>query len=259
MDFYERYKTYSNSQLLDIIEHPGDYQPDAVETAKAIIQNRKPTEDEMKIARNELDAVSDEKSRKEQQKKEVRDKLKSISQTVIDHINPVQDTFSSTQKKIRIISIVFGALYFLWIYKEFGMLHFMFTDRSAEWGFDMITYILPLIFIPTLVILFYKKKKAGWYLLMIHLVYSAISMIWLLHMSFKVRDLDVPGIDSIISTAPVIIYILAFLFFAGMIGVISQKDIRSVYAIKKQTAILTIIIITLVISLGIYLFAYKGA
>jgi hypothetical protein len=37
MEFNERFKTFSNTELLRIICNPEGYQPEAVETAKAII------------------------------------------------------------------------------------------------------------------------------------------------------------------------------------------------------------------------------
>jgi hypothetical protein len=51
MEFYEKYKTYSNSELLKIIEIPNDYQSQAVETAKTIFSDRQLSEDEIKVAK----------------------------------------------------------------------------------------------------------------------------------------------------------------------------------------------------------------
>ena len=39
----EEYKTYSNTDLLKIIEHPDNYQPQAVDTAKTVFSGRQLT------------------------------------------------------------------------------------------------------------------------------------------------------------------------------------------------------------------------
>jgi hypothetical protein len=55
MEFNEKFKTYSNTDLLRVIENPDDYQYQAVETAKIIFSERQLSEKEIKIAKDELE------------------------------------------------------------------------------------------------------------------------------------------------------------------------------------------------------------
>ena len=251
MEFSEKFKTYSNAELLRVIEKPNDYQPQAVETAKKIFAGRKLSEMEIKIVKDELEVEKQGKLRKELQKQAVEDKIKNIGKSVFDQINPIQNETPTSEKTIRIISILLGGLFLFQLYKEFGMLKFMFTDSYAEWDFSMVLYFLPLIIIPAGTILFYMRKKAGWLLLAIFLIYSAVSAIGMIILTMKMKPLGVEGLDSIFPQIPSIMYMLAFLFYSGIIWTISRDKIRIIYSISKLTIALTISIVTLVVSLGI--------
>ena len=54
-DFTEKFKTYSNTELLKIIDNPDLYQPLAVETANSIIASRQLTDQEFANAKAELE------------------------------------------------------------------------------------------------------------------------------------------------------------------------------------------------------------
>ena len=254
MEFSEKFKTYSNADLLRVIENPDDYQPQAVETAKNIFADRQLPEMEVKIAKDELEIEKQEKLRKELQKRAVEDKIKNISKSAFDQINPIQKETPTSEKTVIIISILLGGLFLFQLYKEFGMLKFMFTDSYAEWDFSMVLYFLPLIIIPTATILFYMRKKTGWLLLTIFLTYSAVSVIGQFVLTIKMKPSGVSALDDIFPQVSPITYILSFLFFSGIIWTISRKKIRTIYFISSRAMILTISIVTLVMVLGIITF-----
>ena len=250
MEFYQKFKTYSNTDLLRIIDKPDNYQLQAVETAKTIIADRQLSETEIKIAKDELEIEMQEKSKKEQQKIAIENKVKDIGKSVFDQINPIQKETPTAVKTIRIISIILGGLFLYKMYKEFGMLKFMFTDSYAKWDFSMVFYFLPVIFFLTAIILFYMRKKAGWLLVTIFLAYSAISAIVLFISRMNMQSSGIEIFDNLLpKISPR--YILHFLFFAGIIWVISKEKLRNIYLISKRTMILTISITILIIVLGI--------
>lgn len=251
MDFSEKFKTYSNANLLRVIENPDDYQPQAIETAKNIFADRQLSETEIKIAKDELEVERQEKLRKEQQIQAVEDKVKNIGKSVFDQINPIQKKTPTPEKTIKIISILFGGLFLFQLYKEFGMLRFMFTDSYAEWDFSMVLYFLPLIIIPTATILFYMRKKTGWLILTIFLAYSAVSAIGQFFLTIKMKPSGISALDDIFPQVSPITYILSFLFFGGIIWAISREKIRTIYSISKRTMILTISIVTLIVAFGV--------
>jgi len=248
MELIERFKAYSNAELLRVIENPNHYQPQAVEMAKEIFAGRKLSEMEIKIAKDELEIEKQEKLRKERQKQAIEDKVRNIGKSVFDQINPIQKETPTSEKTIQIISIFFGGLFLFQLYREFGMLRFMLTDSYAEWCFSMVLYFLPFIIIPVATILFYMRKKAGWLLLAIFLVYSAVSAIGLFLLTMTMRPSGIEGLDILFPQTPPLTYMLVFLFYSGIIWIISREKIRTIYSINKLTMVLTISVIALVVA-----------
>jgi hypothetical protein len=254
MEFTEKLKTNTNTELLRIIDNPDGYQPKAVETAKTIFSDRQLTEEEIKIAKDELEIERQEKLNKEQKNRAVEDKFKNLGKSIIENVNPIQNETPTTEKTIKIISLLFVGLFIFQLYKEFGMISFMFTDSSAGWDFIMGLYFLPLVVVPTATIMFYKRNKFGWLLLTIYLTYSAVSAIGLFILTMNMEPLGVTALDSIFPQTSPTTHILTFLFFVGTIWAISRENIRTVYTITKQTMILTISITVLIVGLGLKTF-----
>ena len=69
------YKTISNTELLNIIENSGDYQPFAVEIARKEFSNRRLTELEIKEAQQPLE-------QKKAQREKQDEKLKHIESVI---------------------------------------------------------------------------------------------------------------------------------------------------------------------------------
>lgn len=76
MEFKDRFKTYSNTALLRIIDNPEEYQPKAVETAKSILADRQLTQEEVKIAKDELEVERQENYTRRRKKELLKRKLK---------------------------------------------------------------------------------------------------------------------------------------------------------------------------------------
>ncbi len=249
MEFTEKFKTYTNTELLRIIDNPNGYQPAAVETAKTIFSDRQLTNEEIKIAKDELEIENQEKINKEQKKRAIEDKFISIGKSVIDTVNPIQKETPSIEKTIKIISLLLGGLFLFQLYQEFEILSYIFTDSSANLDFSLVLYLLPLVVILTAAILFYKKKKIGWILLTVFLTYSAVSAIGISILIIVMMFMGLDELDNFFSQTSMTKYLLTFLFFAGIIFAISRENIRTVYGISKQTMVLTISITVIIVGL----------
>lgn len=248
MEFKDRFKTYSNTALLRIIDNPEEYQPKAVETTKSILADRQLTQEEVKIAKDELEVERQEKLYKEKKKRAVEEKIKNTSKSILDNINPIQKEIPTTEKTIRIISLVFGGMFLLSLFREFGMIILIIADFPKDWDLSVVLYFLYFILLSTATYFFYKKKKRGWLLLTIFLTYSAVSNIVLFIWAIEFESYEDP-ITMFLHT-PSYFYLLVILFFAGTIWAICRENIRSVYAISKKTMILTISITATIVGLG---------
>jgi len=254
MEFNEKFKTFSNTELLRIINNPDGYQPNAVETAKTTFSDRGLTQEEIKIVKEELEIEMQEILSKEQKKRAIKDQYKNFGKSILDHVNIIQNGTPTTGKTIKIISLLFFGIFLFQLFKEIGMISYMFTDGSADWDFSMVLYFLPLVVVPTATALFYKRKKNGWLLLTTFLAYSAVSAIGLFVLTINVKPSGFAVMDNIFPQTSPTTHLLNFLFFAGTIWAISQENIRAVYAISKLTMIMTISITAIIVGLGLNTF-----
>ncbi len=251
-DFTEKFTTYSNTDLLKIIDSPDDYQPLAVETAKSIFSSRQLNDHDIEIAKAELAAIKQEKEAKDQKKKDLENKVKNIGASVFSTINPVPTETPNADKIIKITSIVFGGLFLFQLYKELGMISFMFTDSGAKWDFSMVLYFLPLLFVPVATILFFKRKKIGWTLLTIFLSYSAVSSIGLFIMTLNREPSGFPALDNIFPQTSPTPHLMTLLFFAGALWTICKEEIREIYIVDKKYMFRTIGISAAITALTTY-------
>ena len=104
MDFIKQFEEYSTIKLLRIIDSPDDYQPEAVEAAKVILSNRQLSEEDIEIARGNLNAEKREEVRKEN---EFKDKVTSVYKSAFDSVNPMNKRNLVAEKIIRNITVVF--------------------------------------------------------------------------------------------------------------------------------------------------------
>jgi hypothetical protein len=251
-DFTEKFTTYSNTDLLKIINSPDDFQPLAVETAKAIFASRQLSDMDIEIETAELHALKQEKETKDHKKKGLENKVKNITVSVLSTVNPIQAETPNSDKIIKIVSIVFGGLFLFRLYKEFGMFSFMFTDSGAKWDFSMVLYFLPLLIVPTTTILFFKRKKIGWTLLAIFLSYSAVSSIGLFILTLNREPSAFPALENIFPQTSPTTHIMTLLFFAGILGTICKKEIREIFSVDQKYMFRTIGIIATLTALMTY-------
>ncbi|MBL7705180.1 MAG: hypothetical protein JNM21_06480 [Taibaiella sp.] len=242
MEFSEKFKTFSNAELLNILSNPHRYQEKALNTAKEILDNRSLSEEEMRIAKEELEAVQRKQLQKEERKKEIERKIKGIGQTIADNLNPVQKEALTTEKIIKTVSVTCFILCLFYLYNEFDMIRFMLSDSTAHWDLPTMASFLPLIILLIASILFYKRKKAGWLLLKIFLSYSLVS-----------------GIASIVFAIkwnwPIYTLLCTILVFTGLIYTINRKNVRAFFSINKQDSILAFSITAIITGFIAYLYA----
>ncbi|MNS29664.1 hypothetical protein D3C72_616720 [compost metagenome] len=245
-DFTKRFATFSNSELLRIIDSPNDYQPLAIVAAQTIIASRQLSDDDIEIAKAELAALVQEKEAKT---KNLENKVKNIGASVLAIVNPIQTETPSSDKIIKIISIVFSGLFLFQLYKELGMISFMFTDSEAKWGSSMLLYFLPLLIVPIATVLFFKRKKLGWTLLAIFLTYSAVNSIGLFILTL---NREPSALDAIFPQTSPIIQMLILLFFGGTLWTICREHIREIYFVDKKYLTTTIGVIAIITALTTY-------
>ena len=238
-DFIEYYKAISDTELLNILDNPQDYQALAVEAAKKEFVNRQLTDTEIQEARQPLLAKQIQKEKEREKVKEVENKIKSAGDTFIDTINPIQSGIPSTEKTIRLIVIIFGGLFLYSFIKDFRT-HLAYVKDISSFPFESIIYLLPLILLPVATIAFWKRKSFGWTLLTIFLTFSAVGAMWLLFQSFSWKPSGLAGLDNLFPRPSPTTYIIQLLFLIGTMYVLCKTSIREVFSIDKQKMAATI-------------------
>lgn len=258
MEFTEKFKTFSNTDLFRIVDNSIDYQQDAVETAKAILAERNLSEEEIQFSKKELELEREQKIAKEAKRKAIEDNIKTLGKSIIDVANPIRNEPPTTTKTINIISLIFGAMFLFKLIQEFEMILDLVINSFSNWGYYGIIYIGELIFIPTAIFLFYKRKKYGWFLFVIFLSYSAISFFgWFLFTLTMDRGVFFEMATFIEMTSPTT-YLVTFLFYVGIIWVIQKENVRTIYGISKKNGAMTISITALITILILtYLFVFS--
>ncbi|MCB9195067.1 MAG: hypothetical protein H6600_09415 [Flavobacteriales bacterium] len=253
-EFIERYKTYSNSDLLKVIEKQSDYQAKAVEAAKSEIQERNLSDQEFQEAKNVLKNEREERKKLNDKKALIEQKVKAIGSTFFDTINPIQKSAPSAEKLIRLITIVFGLIPIVRWYNEFGLITSILTDDKGGWDLSIVEYFLPLILLPAAIILFWLRKKSGWILMASYLTYSTISTIGLTIMTWNMQPSRIASIDNLFPQTSPITLMMTALFFGGTLWILTKKEIKELYEINKQTLITTFSISGILTMLFITLF-----
>lgn len=238
--FSVRYKTFSNSDLLRVIENQSDYQPEAIEAAKTEINQRNLSDQEITEANRELETERQERQIQNEKRAEVEQKVKTIGASIFDTINPIQKSAPTAEKLIRLITIVFGLNVVVKWYNEFELIKFILIDDKGGWDLGMLEYFLPLLLLPVALILFWLRKKSGWILMAAYLTYSAIRAFGLIIMTWNMEPFGIPSLDSLFPQTSPTTQILITLFFGGTLWVLAKKEIIEHYNINRQTTIATI-------------------
>jgi len=225
-DFSKRYKSLTITELLTVLEQPEKYKSIAVETAKKELKRRKLTDNELEQAKFEV---------KLQKKKdiELKDKWDNKEKTIneylkpaFDHINPIQQNHHTADRIINLIILILGFMLLYQVYDNYLMFRYIFIDKE-QWDLVTLEYLFLLLFIPITVLLFWKRKKIGWILLLIFSILSAFGSV--------VGFFSNLGMNTTIFqiTSP-FVYFFSFLFYMAIIFSLSRKDIRKIFSVSKK-------------------------
>lgn len=235
-DFSEQFRSISNTELLDILENTDEYQPVAVEAAKAEFIRRNLTAKEIDLAKQPLIDKQAQKEKEREKVKVIEDKIKKARNTFFDTINPIQSGIPTAEKKIRLIVIIYGGLFlyeFIRDFREYTDSLKDFTDYPIATGLYFITILL----LPVSVFLFWRKKKAGWNLLAVYITFSLAGVLLMIYRVITWKSTGYTDVDNLFPRPSPAVYIFRLLFFGGTLYTICQQDIREDYQVTRKRMI----------------------
>jgi hypothetical protein len=158
---------------------------------------------------------------------------------MLNTLNPIKEETPDTDKYIKLISLFLIGLFFYQLYKEFGLIQFMFFSEDGKWDFSMVICFLPMIALPTAAILFWMKKRFGWTLAAICFSYSVTGAVILLVKEFNRKPSGVPALDTLFPVTLPSVYFGTMILFGGMLWLICKNCVRDIYKINKPMMYLT--------------------
>lgn len=238
-NFSEYYKLISDTELLSILDNPGDYQPLAVEAAKKEFSNRQLSDTAIQEARQTLIVKQLQKEIEREKIKVFETKIKMAGHSFIDTINPIQPGIPSTEKTIRLIVIIFAGIFLYQFLTEFRT-NLAYIKDISRFPFESIIILLPQVLLLVATIAFWRRKKIGWILLTVFLTFSIVCAMWLLFQSFNWKPSGFGDLDNLFPRPSPASYIIQLLFLIGTMYVMCKTNIREVFLIDKQNMAATI-------------------
>jgi len=240
-NFGEYYKTISNAELLSILDKPTGYQEEAIKAAKKEFSHRNLSSQEVKEARQELFEKQKQKIQQQEKIKAVEKKIKSTGQAVVNNLNPFQTGISSVEKNIRIIVLSFAILFLYQLITGFKTTLF-YIKGIIEFPLDSAFYLLPLVLLPISTFLFWKRKKAGWILLVAFITFTTVLTIASMIRSFFWEPSGFTALDNLFQRPTISSIIISMLILIGTLYVLCRPKLRQAYSIDDWKMYASIIL-----------------
>jgi predicted RND superfamily exporter protein len=239
-NFVDRYKDYSNTELLNIVNQPNAFQPEAVIAAKKILTERSVSDMEIEDANKFIDDLK----HKEQIK---QDKIDFLKNTTIDFFEPIikpQDELKPNKwLNIFLTIVTLQYVYTLYITGS-RLIRYLFCTY-CEFDYIFLLDFAVIIYIPIIFLLLFKRKRWGWILLFADNLFTVILQISQSYIFFKYQNIHHGNTISFIE--PIILRGF-FAFFLWKKTIADYFGIEK--EVKRKTAIITVLIALSFIVLG---------
>lgn len=165
-NFRDSFQSYSNVELLKIIDQADKYQPEAVDIARQILSGRDVHDSDFEQMNSYKAAVAIRQEEKAAGKEEISGFLESI-------VRP--DEGLNIAKWINVLLVILGINY-LWILsRTFRRMNvYLQCAHCSLSTAEFISIAYPVLLIPVAAYLLYKKKRWGWILLLAYFIAELI-------------------------------------------------------------------------------------
>ena len=229
-DFETRYKNYSNSDLLDILDNPKNYQLIALEAARNELSSRNLSNSDINSARHTLKVKKEKSDAIAESNDRIKKKLINNTNQVVDVFNPIQQSIPTSSKLIYFVSFIYTLLLLYEIWNNWENYKYIISGEYNE-QFAYTVNLFPVLLLATGVISFWFKKKPGWILLVVYSSLSSTLCIFSGYFSFSYYFGSRPSFFPYPSPTS---YILVLLFYVGTILTLIRKDVLEVFSLKSS-------------------------
>ena len=227
--FIEKYKSYSNFELLKITQKPDDYQEKAVDAANEILKDRGISEDDLR-------EIEDYYFKEKQSEKE------NLEENIFDflHTDYEPKEFHKPENWLNVFLLVVLFQYLFFFYNAIKYLSFALYHKTIRLNIISLELTFFLFFTPILFYLIFKKHKLGWIILFLKNIFNLFLLSPLFFQFLKTGN--IPNNFSPIR----IFFSLYYLIFALFLLKPSISNLFEISPILKKTIVAITIAITLV-------------
>jgi hypothetical protein len=232
-NFPEQFKSYSNIELLKILQRPDDYQPEAVQAARNLLSEREVSPEELDEVQMHFQALDDDAAAKSERLNNYRNTVEDFLEPVI---HPTREVGVAKWLKVFLVAVI--VQYMFVIYESVAQI--IQTLRCGYCSFYIAVFaMLNLLYVPAVFYLLYKKRRWGWIILFADNLFSVISKV---SSSLTYYQYVQPTIiDS--GFLLIILFKIALLFFlwkkevAHLFGVTSPAKVRTAAWVSIGTVV----------------------
>ncbi len=247
INFEEKYKNYTNYELLQITQNPTDYQDGAVLAAATILKERNYLAEAV-LEEQEHYLISFEKNHTG-----IEERIENLKSSFSKFFKDLAAPLTSGKPVKYINAILLIAIWFSLSqgYAYFKIIRFIIAYSSFVYDYPIVFFaIINLTVLIGGIYLFSKGEKMGWICLSIVILVTAFN--FLLNLYYMHKS------DRLVESMPLTVkYIMKrFLFVTLMISALTllfKKEITGYYEISKKI-ILNTVTVALVIFLVIFLY-----
>lgn len=266
-EYQERFKKLPNHRLLRILESAEQYHQDAIAAAKAELALRTISDEERAAVRSSVENERAKATQRTEDLKTLESKAQSVGKELFQSISPIQIGQQTDARKVNFLVFLFGLLAVYELSSNFGFFRFMLTDISASWDLYSTLVLLSVLVLPATAVLIFIRKRLGWILGGAYLAYTVVLLVLGLKFSLEQRlepestpsdigaggiSIDIVDIGMPYLTPHPVQYLLALVFYCGILALLLHKGVRSQLNIDQRTMMITAILAIAVTLLGVW-------
>jgi hypothetical protein len=218
-NFRESFQTYSNVELLKIIDQADKYQPEAVEAARNILAGRDVHDSDYEVMKSYKATVT--ANGRGDQQEELYDYLDAIVKA---------DEDRKVARWVKIVVIILALRYIV-------MLVYLALPQTPDPGsvYDLFA-LLPYIYVPFFGLLLYRRKRWGWIGLMAE---NAMKLTSIIIGAGRYMYYE-PELEFLLWYIPGLL--IPILYFGGFIFFLGRPRVMAFFNISSHTRRNTIVI-----------------
>ncbi len=237
--FSEKHHSLDNVSLLDIVQSPEKFHPDAVASAKQELSNRNLTDELLKQA--DIKLILKKEKEVAPFIKESKQVFKWAIAKAIKLLTPKKKADTKTEAIISIITVCYGLLFSADLFNTITSTFTFNIENSDTISllYFYLYYPASVLFLCATLVLFWFRKKIGWILMSAFLLYSSINVLALFISRFY---WGIPEPTSFRLFTTYMSTLISFGFYVASYYFILGHTLRTHYTISKKDLIKSIFI-----------------